>query len=593
MRKIGVFLLFLLIASFAFVYADEEISETNNKTNLALECLNEKIGNSCEKTADIQELALTILARPKNVNSCVSRLKANISNNNLGSIKNTALGIIALKNAGEDVSKMTQWLSNRSIVPIDITWYIQEHSNGESICKVKYNGSSYNFSISPIKKIVSTQLGRCLEIDSSFWFKINPSCYGTTFEFSCESDFKTNIMYSSSSNQNTFYVLDNTQSANSYGSIKMKVDSKCFPKRFGETICSYEDTLWAVYALHFLGKDISSYLPYLNAMAINNKNFLPYAFLTLVNSESSNSFSSQLLEEQKTEGNWFASGSAYNKFYDTALALLALGVNNEMTQKAESWLWYNQNSQNGCWANSVRDTAIVLWSLSEKETLIPLLDVTYCEIAGFYCVLNSQCSSVNDLGNQYYCSGSEYTCCKESPIKSCSASGGKTCASGYTCSTTPIRTTDSDNCCIGNCLKEEVIPTKTVSECENEGFLCMSSCNSEYYTTVSYNCDSSSKICCKRLPSSNGDDEVPFFIWIIVFAILIAVGIMIYIYREKIKLMFFKSKIKKNSKDGNSNNMSSSGRPPFTPGNHPGIYGNVPPRRPPVPSYRPGSSFRP
>jgi len=117
-------------------------------------------------------------------------------------------------------------------------------------------------------------------------------------------------------------------------------------------------------ALLKTGHDISEFIPYIISMAGSNKQYLPDAFIyTLTNY---NDYATELIANQKLGNYWVADNSANDKFYDTSLALVSLGSSSsEQATKAKSWLLFSQGT-NGCWQNSVKDTAIALWALAGR-----------------------------------------------------------------------------------------------------------------------------------------------------------------------------------------------------------------------------------
>jgi len=575
MKRVGILIILLMVFfSMCFVIAEDE-TVNDSRVQRAFDCLEAKVGGGCADTDNIQEIALTILATPDNVyDGCVNKLKANVQNNNLGSVRDTALGILALKHAGEDYSVLETWLLGRAINPKDIIWYLQQDSDSETNCSLKYNSSSYNFNVKKTKKIDSQDLGVCFSpVSSSFWLEINPICYGTNFEVACDKDFITNLLYFDARHKETFYVLDNTEEVGAYGSANIMVKSKCFPSSANSAQCSFEDTAWGAYVLSLLGYDVSSFLPYITAASTENKQFSPNVFLYLLDPLNTE-ISTQLIKEQNTNGLWW---NGVSKYYDTGLVLLALGMNQEQTRRAEDSLWFTQ-ADNGCWANKQLDTAMILWAVERRDGVVDSSEIL-CEDAGYYCTPESACSVDDDIGSSYFCDGGiTTTCCKNPVVNLCSDAGGVECATGKVCSSKEIKTKDSDFCCTTSCVSPETEEEDEDSECILANHRCLSSCDSQYYEPVNYDCDGS-KICCKMLPSQDNEEGVPWWIWILVGSIVIVLVVIGIIYKEQIKLLLFKSKSKMD-KNPSGNNLNGGipprpGQPPFPPSR----YG-VPPRRP-------------
>ncbi|MBU0471472.1 MAG: hypothetical protein KKF65_02525 [Nanoarchaeota archaeon] len=121
------------------VSVDSSSREFESLGNLskAFDCLEEKAGAGCKDVDSVQEIALTIMATPDNImKGCVEKLKTKRSGNNFGSIRDTALAVIALNHAGEDTEAIEKWLLERRQNPTDIIWFLQEDSDGEVECTI-------------------------------------------------------------------------------------------------------------------------------------------------------------------------------------------------------------------------------------------------------------------------------------------------------------------------------------------------------------------------------------------------------------------------------------------------------------------------
>lgn len=591
MGKRGFLLIFLLIFLFATVALSQEseLNEESQKVDLAFKCLINRTGNSCQNVNTIQDLSLVILTNADNVESCVSKLEQNLSKGlNSHRVRDVALATLALNNRGKSTNTLKNWLKNRTIVPDNIYWFIQQDSDKETKCTIKYDNLVDEFSVGPTKKITLSKKSSCFEVYKSYFLKVDPTCYGKTFEFNCLEDYTISVMYSDNINSNplstnTIYLQDKSKFSSAYSAVRVSVNSKCFPNKVGINTCSYEDSLWATYALSELSEDVRDLFPYLSSASslASSKSYLPNAFLSIFSGANS-VFETELYGEQREDGSWIAPNTAYDKFYDSALALLSLGIKTEQTKKTENWLWFNQED-NGCWGgNNIRDTSMILWSVVRKENSTGVFETAYCEAAGYACVPESLCSVENNLGTDFFCSGVGITCCKE-PIKNtCAKMGGEKCATGYTCSGTKAVASDTPDCCLGTCTS--LIPDidDDKSECEEAGHICLSSCSTGEYERVSYEC-SGTKMCCKRIYANTPNEEVPLWIWIMVAILVAGVIVIIFIYKEKIKMLLFKSKVKSNaskSPQPGGSPVPPYGRPPY------------PPRRPPYPPRNYGTLRR-
>ncbi len=574
MRKKGAFilliLLFVSVFSLIFAIAENETSAedlsstaitTSMQQNLSkidsgFKCLEDKLKTDCSGATTIQEIALSILATPKSsiLSECKSKLLAKKSSQNCWpsnscNVKETALAILALNHLGENTDEAENWILNQTKTPIDLIWYLEQDSNEASECNIKYNSNDYKVNIGEDKKI-NSNAGSCLtRAVSNFWLQIASSCFNEEFQVSCDKNFISTLLYKNK-NSPTIYVLSNTESSPAFGTISLKIKSKCF----GISSCDYESTAWATIALLKTNHNIGDYIPYLIALGDTNKRYLPNSFIFMATNYED--YGNKLVEEQKLGNYWEASSSAYGRYYDTALALLALpDSTGEKIIKAKDWLLFSQAS-NGCWQNSIRDTAIILWALAGRTYSGGGSSITYCTTANYFCIPTADCSSGQELPN-YYCSGTSSICCQTENLQSCSAYLGLVCNSNQICSGNERRASDTDNCCLGECIER---PTTT--ECEDMTYSCRASCL-DTQEEVPYTCNSGD-ICCrtKTTPASSN-----WWIWLIIILIILILGVLAFIFRDRLKLFFFKlkSKFKKDKSPPSNSNSGFPPRPGFPP----------------------------
>lgn len=565
MKKSLTFLiLFLIIFSFYIVSStdnetssDDEASD-KSKIEKAFECLEEK-ADDCSSLST-QEIALTIMATPDNIfDDCVDELKDRKSSDHWDGILETSLAIIALKHAGEDTEPSEEWLLKQNQTPTDLIWYLQQDSNSAVQCNIGYDANDYTININEDKKI-DKNAGTCLtRAQSNFWLQIANTCYSKKFQIECDKDFIANLIYRNK-NSPTIYVLEGTSSAPAFGSVDLKVKSKCF----GDSGCNYEETAWATLALLETGHDVEDYIPYIIAMSETSEKYLPSAFIYILTNYED--YASSLIGEQKLGNYWEAKGTAYNKFYDTGLALLSLSNSNaEQITKARDWLLFSQGNS-GCWQNSVRETAMILWALEGRSgrSSGSGSTTTYCSEANFFCIPSGECIVGKDVSDNYFCGIGDTICCTDENIKACSAYGGQTCSSDEICIGTSKRALDTNSCCTGTCEEKA-----KANECEDNYYTCMNTC-SDFQEPVSvYSCDLG-EVCCKtKTTDSSGKSK--WWIWVLIILILITLGAIAYVYREQLKLYWFQLKSKFKKDDGKSSGSSSSGnsgippRPGFPP----------------------------
>jgi hypothetical protein len=320
-------------------------------------------------------------------------------------------------------------------------------------------------------------------------------------------------------------------------------------------------------------------------MSETNQRYLPTAFSYIMTNYED--YANALILEQKLGNYWEAKSSSYNKYYDTGLALLALsGSSAEPVTKSKDWLFFSQGA-NGCWANSVRETAIILWALEGRagktkpsDPSDQSTDVTHCSEANFFCIPSSECSGSEDVGNNYFCSSLSDTCCTSQNLKTCSEYSGQICASDKVCVGNSKQATDTNTCCTGSC---EDRPQE--NECEANFYTCMETCSELQEPASAYSCNQG-QFCCKTKTTSTDEGSL-WWIWVLIILILITLGAIGYVYREQLKLYWFQLKTKFKKDDGRGPGPRDSGIPP-RPGFPP--TRRRPPQRRPMPARQAASS---
>lgn len=527
-----------------------------SKIDNAFSCLSTQVKSDCSGTNKIQDIALTILASPSVTQKCYDKLislkRTNCFGDSTCNVKDTALAVLAINHVGQDTKLYESWLKNQTRVAEDLIWYLEQDSVGKAGCKVSYNSGEYTFNVLDNKKIDNTA-GNCLSLaQSNYWFQISPNCYNTKFTIVCDINYIATLLYKQPSSA-TLYVLSETKSAQASQPIELEVKSSCF----GEGSCNYEASAWATIALEKTGNNIDDYVPYLIAGEEANQRYLPAAFLQILKDFSE--YGTKLVQLQKLNS-WEAENTAYNKYYDTGLALLALtNSNQQKVSDAKNWLLNIAQDANGCWNNNnIRDTAMILWALEGRRTSVigPVTPLTGCGEAGFFCIASEKCPSEELLPN-YYCSSLGKKCCKTENLESCDVLEGIECASDKVCSGNEVRASDTDKCCQTECVEPTV-----ESDCEIANGVCRSSCSSTQTEVSNVNC-AGEGVCCKAkaVTPSTGSNW-----WIWLLAILIILVIVAIIFRERLKVLIYKMKSGfKEDKGKGGNTQGFGGVPPAGP----------------------------
>lgn len=519
MKKEGIAILLVILSILLIslsVFAQED------EIDKAYDCLEDKVKDKCPTSVEGQ--AFTVLATGK----CSSELREKGKDNECWPsggcrLRDTALAVLALDRVGRSTSDAEDWLLDHKKIPKDLIWYLEIDTDEETECEITYGSTERTIKIREDKKI-NRKAGTCLPLATkydNYWLKIKDTdaCYNHNFTISCDKDFKTTLLYEKDS---TIYVSSKTNSASAEGETEERVNAFCFE----QAGCSYEGSLWATLALAKTGHDISEFLPYLIAMAEDNEKFLPSAFLYILTNYDE--YFTQIIDEQKSADYW---EEGTDKYYDTALALLALyGLDAEQAEAAKDYLLDNQDS-NGCWDNDVRDTAFILYAAWPESVSGDGGEMDDCEDYGHYCSSRLDCYQ-DDVLENYVCYGGKVCCRTGSEEKTCHEKGGIECQDNQQCTGATVPASDTAKCCKGSCITEEEEP-----ECEGEGFTCRYSCLDDEEERV-YDCETG-KTCCA--PKRKAEKSY-WWIWLlIILIILLVIGI---IFRNQLRIWLFRIKSK-------------------------------------------------
>ena len=564
-RILGIFIVFLVLLSFSLFQAQE--NSTEEKVDEAYSCLEEKVDGNCDSLTT-EEKIFSLLA----INECKTELIEDSSNEECWpsescKLKTTSQAVLALDNSNTNVDEAQQWLLSQKRTPSELMWYLQIESNEQTTCTIDYSGYSRTIQITEDKKIIG-DAGQCFSsAQDNYWLEISSLCYDQEFSVSCDSDFSTTLLFQKQGSS-TIHVFQKTSSSTSGGEIIEKVESFCFRDGQPGSPCNYEGSLWTALTLNSLEEDISSYLPYLITLAEDNERFLPEAFLYLITNDQE--YSTTLLSKQKNIGGDYYWQESLDKYYDTALALFPFKQETLIEKtNSEEWLLETQDN-NGCWLDNTRNTAFILASIWPRDFTgsgDDDEDFLDCSSSGNYCVNQESCQG--QVLSDYYCAGILNECCTLAPEQqTCNEKGGIVCSSSQICSGGDfVSAAETNYCCVndGSCQEG---PISVISECEEQGGTCKTSCFSDEQELF-YECEFSGDACCifktERKSSS--------WIWILlILIILVVVGI---IFRDKLRSFWFKTKSKfKKSKPG-----PRPGRPGYGP--------RPPPGRPIGPPHHP------
>lgn len=568
----------LVLITLSLVLAADEADIEKSYT-----CLKNKLGSNCGGSDNIETLSYNLLAMSYDSqvqSDCKSEIEKRKNDNCYAqssggqcSVKSTAIAVFALNEVGEKVDDSIDWLLSRRMANNGLTWFLEIDANNLTECEI--NGKTVT--INENKKITGNVPGLKLAYNN-YWFQIDD--IDSNYTITCKNDFVTTLLYQKPGSS-VIYVTSNSHTASAGDTTTEKVNSYCFISN-GE--CNYEATLWVTLSLVKTEEDISPYIPYLTAFSDDSANskYFPSAFLYMLT--GSDDYEAQIRSLIKEGKYWDISN---NKFYDTSLAILALGSGSSLDEVENSKNYLlGLRETDGCWNNVYMP--LILYAGWPR---IPVKASTGTSSAGctdysHYCVAALECPSAKRLDN-FMCLGSDICCETNTPGQTCTDKGGMVCKENQICTGETVSSADENNCCTGNC-NEQVAPTQ--NECETSGGTCKDICgkDEEEKTAYSNSCDLG-YICC-------GTKETTPTNWflIILIIILIILVLLAIIFRNQVRVWLFRTK--SGFRTGKSPPPSSRPgpfiQPPFRPmppsmqqraPQH--MYGRLPPR-PPVRSQK-------
>ena len=525
-REFGILILGLVLAilMMGFVAAANETAGEASNIEKAYKCLEEQIKSKTKLS--LQEAAFSMMAIGEKNEKISTGIEAEKKESEACwpkagcKIKETAQVALAYDKAGKDTSAIKRWLLSKNATASEIKWFLEIDiaNQAAATCTIKDGAKSNTIQILESQGI-SGNPGSCFSIDAG-GFMLRVNCMDKEFEISCNQDFITTTLYQKSAG-GTFFVPSETHSAASSGTTKEKIKAKCF-KTSGS--CDYEGSLWAALALQNMREDVSFITPYLLAMSDDNQRYFPSAFLYII--AGGDEQYNNIIQSQKQGKFWEMTGG--NKFYDTSLAMLALGGKSAgELDAAKSYLMEIQTSD-GCWNNNnIRDTAFILYSGWAKSVGAPAGGPVLCEPA-YYCTKGFECAAEDVLGNFECLNAGEVCCLKSVQLQTCYQKRGIICTETQECTGT-IESSADGSCCIGGSCEEIVQPKDECSPSPVSG-TCRISCE-ENEVESTETCPESGDICC--IPVKKG---MGLWAWIIILIILIGLATLGIIYRDKLKV---------------------------------------------------------
>jgi len=516
--------------------ATGNVSETDKVAN-GYKCLENTVAN--KTTISLEEAIFTTLALGNNNKKAIDTIAGEKSATEdcwpkaKCALRETALVALAYDKAGKDNSKILTWISSKNATPTELNWYLQIDTDEQAAaeCTVSYDTTAAKINVLEDMTLDSSNLGNCLEIDNLYRLRIKDNCVTKNFDISCDKGFTTSLLYQKKSDANgVVFVTSTTQSGASGGTTSHSISAKCIKV---DNSCNYEGNLWAALALNKNGK-AERLVPFLIALADDNTKYFPSTFLYILTAGDASY--NNIAQSQTKDGYWEVTASPYKRYYDSALAMLALGSGKVETDSAKAYFLSVQGA-NGCWNNNnIRSTAFVLyagWPRSVAASgATPSQD---CASAGNFCEITADCTAANGtLIVDKTCTNWRESCCSvDVQLPSCPAAGGNICDYGEICDGNEVPSQEGGKCCIGTCS----IPIPPIQEtCSDVEGTCRTSCDDNEEADYAQNCTSTTEICC--VAKKGGIS----WIWIILLVILVALVAVGIIYRDKLRLWYYKFK---------------------------------------------------
>jgi hypothetical protein len=423
-RVFGVIFLVSVILVMGFV-----VSQTEEEINDAMLCLDEKVAGA--SSLSLQEAVFSSLAKVPGTKAIDTINSQKSASNECWpksgcKVKDTAQVVLAKNSLGEDTSGAVEWLLSKKGSATGLTWFLQitPDNNGVAECVVGYDTFTGTINIDEDLKL-SGSAGSCFTITSSgYWLEIKGNCIDKVFEISClDQDFKTNLLYQKVG-EGTIFVSSSTNSAAAKGITNEEINAKCF-KDGGD--CDYEASLWATTALY-----------YLRALSPGeNQKYFPSSFLRFIlpGGAGDEHYEKiiQLQEPLIYGGLWKITNTPYNKYYDSALAIVSLGGADapEVSGYTIPQLFELQDSS-GCWNNNnIRDSAFLIYAsgwqrVGDGAGLI--CDSEHLES----CLTENSCSAVGGFWYNNVCNkNQEGAVCDPQNLNLCVTPGTCLDAGGY------------------------------------------------------------------------------------------------------------------------------------------------------------------
>ncbi len=345
---VSVFLMIIIILSFSVNAANE--TESSFDKAKAFEWLNNEM-QSTNWGVSVDSLAWSILALRNggyDVSEGIERLKQLEDNdyNWDNDVYDSSLAVLALYKTGNDIEPEKAWLLDRQKEALKSgEWLIQFLYDGESECRVRYDGDDFDFTVNDTEIISPSDCGVGDNwVDFEDCIKEDDAEMVETLTVSCLDNVDVSLLFKSGDD---YYIVDQTK--------PLKIENACFYGEYSGCRCSV--TQYASWVLQETGERPLT-IPYLRSNC--NENILDTVFLYMLT--SNNIYSNSLLEGENRRS---ADGGWDNDFETTAMAIIALRDTQSRVSSSIDWLEFYQDDD-GSWEGDVRTTAKVLYAITSE-----------------------------------------------------------------------------------------------------------------------------------------------------------------------------------------------------------------------------------
>ncbi|MDZ4226777.1 MAG: hypothetical protein U1B79_01560, partial [Candidatus Pacearchaeota archaeon] len=203
---------------------------------------------------------------------------------------------------------------------------------------------------------------------------------------------------------------------------------------------------------------------------------------------------------------------------------------------AKTWLLDSQDAA-GCWEGNIRNTAFILASIWPKTVTGGGGGLPDCEDAGYYCTTSAS-ACTGDVLSEFDCQGSLQKCCTVPQIiETCAEQGGDICSSNQRCiGGTSVDSSDlrtGELCCAGG---GSCGTSQEISDCELNDGICRAGGCADNEQEAFYSCNLAGDSCCIQEIGGRS------YWWIWVLLILIILLVIAIIFRNRLRMLWFRMK---------------------------------------------------